>query len=232
MPEARAPAQKAIAELPQGARIVTPSRDSEFLAAPMRYLAEVEDAEGRRAGLVWSGLRMEDEGELERWAAESETPMYLIGLHPPSRAVERLLDRYEFVPTGPWFRVQPRRLAQQLPPADLSEATAAEPTEATPLTGEWAGFVRPQGYSLTFSIDGAPDGSLSGRAVLNQTSMLPREGEFTRLSPIGDTVVGTVTYDERVHIQIDAKRSDGLLEGTWQIYEAPDLGGTFTVTKR
>ena len=141
-------------------------------------------------------------------------------------AVDELLERYDFVPTGPWFRIEPRDLVEEQPPTDL-----ADPDFLIPLAGDWSGFVRPQGYRLSFFIRQGADGSLSGRAVLNQASVLPREGNFTRISPIGDTVIGTVTYD-RVHIQIDAKRSGNLLEGTWQIFEAQQLRGSFVVQKQ
>jgi len=227
-PEARDFAREAIPEIPENARIVTPSRSGQFLSAPMRYMVDVEDVEGARAGVVWSTIQAEDVEALERWAARSDEPLFLIGLHPANPAVDRLLDRYDLVPTGPWFRVERRDFVPSPPSTDLPDP--ADPL--IPLAGDWSGYVRPQGYSLSLTIRQDPDGSFSGRAVLNESSVLPREGNFNRISPIGDTVVGSITYADGVHVQIDAKRSEDRLEGTWQIFEAQQLAGSFVVQKR
>ncbi len=91
----------------------------------------------------------------------------------------------------------------------------------------------PQGYPVSFSIteqsggaDGA-DGSLAGKVVLNEGGAQSLEGLFTRVSPIGESLVARVTYDEKLNIHLDAELVGNRLEGTWLVYEAQYLNGRF-----
>lgn len=122
----------------------------------------------------------------------------LVGLHPPNPIVERLLDRHHLVPLGPFFRVLTK---ESVPGRVLTDAD-----QPTLLTGEWHGYVLPQGYPVSFSIRAAPDGTFTGRVVLlNEGGSQPSEGAFTRISPIGSSLVARVTYDDRLNIHLDAE---------------------------
>lgn len=218
LPLARAFARATLNEIPERARVVTPSWDAEMLFAPARYLTDVEQP---RPDLILETLGTNGADTLERWLREDETPLYLIGLHPPHPAVQGLLDRYDFIPAGYLFRVEPR--------PSFSEKVGAAWDEPIPITGEWSGFQRPQGYRVGFAIQEVPDGSLSGTAVLNPASARPLEGRFIRITHVGDSFLARVSYNNRVHVHIDAKQVGNRLEGTWQIFEAEGLTGTFVV---
>jgi hypothetical protein len=221
-PSARAFAETSLEELPERCRLVAASREGELLLAPLRYLVEVEKV---HPNAVFSTASPSDEDALVEWASQIEEPLFLVGLHPPNPAVESLLDRYHFVPAGHFFRVVPK---ESVPGRMLTDRD-----EPTLLAGDWYGFVRPQGYPVSFAIREMPDGSFSGRAVLNEGSSKPLEGNFTRISPIADALIARVTYDDdRIHIHIDSQLSGNRLEGTWQIYEAQHLQGRFVVWKQ
>ncbi len=218
-PNARAFARDMLSQIPEGARVAAPSRSGEHLFAPARYLAEVEQTKAVNYETVQAG----DPEALLQWAAQG-TPLFLAGLHPPHPAVESLLDRYQFVPVGYLFRVEPRRRTAEQDPAELAAPV--------PIAGEWSGFVRPQGFTVDFLIHEAPDGGFSGEAILNRGGARPLEGRFIRISLIGESLLGRVTYDEKVHVHIDAKQIGARLEGTWQVFEAPFLNGSFTLWKQ
>jgi hypothetical protein len=217
-PNARAFAMDALAQLPERSRITTPSRAGERVVAPVRYLVEVE---GARSEMSFESVGPADSEKLESWAAEADTPLFLSGLHPPNPAVEGLLDRYALVPSGYFFQLVPRDTPPEIQETEIPRT----------IVGEWSGFVRPQGYSVSFSIRETPDGELSGTAFLNQTGARPREGTFTRLSLLDDAFLASIAYDNRVHIHIDSKLTGNRLEGEWRIFEAQHLSGTFTVWK-
>ena len=47
------------------------------------------------------------------------------------------------------------------------------------------------------------------------------------MSPIGESLVARVTYDEKLNIHLDAELVGNRLEGTWLVYEAQYLNGRF-----
>ncbi len=209
-------AESALQELPDGSRVVAVSREGELFLAPMRYVAEVE---GFGPEVSFESAGPNDENPLPQWARMEEEPLFLVGLHPPNPVVGRLLERYHLVPAGPFFRV--------LLKESVSGRVLTQNDEATLLAGDWHGYVLPQGYPVSFPIREAPDGNFSGRVVLNEGGSQPSEGAFERISPIGDTLVARVTYDERLNIRLDAELSGNQLEGTWLVYEAQYLQGSF-----
>jgi hypothetical protein len=208
-----------LSQIPPGARIATLSRTGAHLVAPARYLANVEQTKVAD----FATIPTDDPEALHQWAAQ-ETPLFLAGLHPPHPAVENLLDRWQFVPVGYLFRVEPRR--------PTVEPEATEMAAPVPVAGEWSGFVRPQGFPVDFLIQEVSRESSIGKAILNRGGARPMEGRFTRISLIGESVLGRVTYDESVHIHIDAKQIRDRLEGTWQVFEAPFLNGSFELRKK
>jgi hypothetical protein len=220
LPDTRTFASEMLDQIPEGARVAPASRTGELLYAPARYLTDVEHS---KVGLGYEPVGLDARGALLQWAAE-EFPLFLVGLHPPNPAVESLLERYQFTPEGYLFRVEPRQ--------SISEPVASDAEDPIPITGEWSGFIRPQGFTVDFSILEAPDGTFGGEAVLNQTSARALKGPFTRISLIGESVLGRVTYDEKVNIHIDSSQAGNRLEGTWQVFEAPSLNGSFVVWKR
>jgi hypothetical protein len=220
-PDARAFAQAALGELPAGSRVVAVSRHGELFLAPLRYLAEVEKM---GPAVSFGTASPSDEEQLARWASAEDEPLFLVGLHPPNPVVEKLLDRYHLVPVGPLFRVLPKESVTGRVLTDIDEPIL--------LPGNWHGYVLPQGYPVTFSITEEPDGSLSGRVVLNEGGSQPLEGVFTRVSPIVDALVARVAYDDRINIHIDAELHGNRLEGTWLVYEAQYLQGSFRAWKQ
>jgi hypothetical protein len=218
-PDARAFAREMLSQIPVGARVATPSRTGAHLVAPARYLADVEQAKV----VNFAAIQTDAPEALQQWAAQ-ETPLFLAGLHPPHPAVENLLDRYQFVPVGYLFRVEPRRPTVAQEPAELAVPV--------PIAGEWSGFVRPQGFPVDFLIQEVSGGSFTGKAILNRGGARPLEGRFTRISLIVESVLGRITYDEKVHIHIDAKQIGDLIEGTWLVFEAPFLNGSFSLRKK
>jgi len=220
-PEARAFAQSALQELPDGARVVAVSREGELFLAPMRYVADVE---GFGPAVSFETVTPDDESQLQQWAELEGESLFLVGLHPPNPIVGRLLERFHLVPVGPFFRVMPN---DSVPGRVLTRND-----EATSLTGDWHGYVLPQGYPVSFTILESPDGTFSGHVVLNEGGSQPTEGTFERISPIADTLVASVTYDERLNIHLDAEVDGNQMDGTWLVYEAQYLQGSFRAWKQ
>jgi hypothetical protein len=229
-PDARAFAQAALRELPERARVVAVSRHGELLLAPLRYMSEVEQAGPE---VMYERVTPRDESQLQEWAASEEVPLFVVGLHPPNPIVERLLETYHFVPVGPFFHVLPK---ESVPGRVLIDAEeAGDVDEPISLVGDWHGYALPQGYPVSFSITEQPvgaDGSLAGNVVLNEGGAQPLEGVFTRVSPIGESLVARVTYDETINIHLDAELVGNRLEGTWLVYEAQYLNGRFRVWRQ
>ena len=226
-PDARAFAQGALRELPDRARVVALSRHGELFLAPLRYMSEVELAGPE---VMYERVTPRDESQLLEWAASDDAPLFVVGLHPPNPIVERLLETYHFVPVGPFFRVLPK---ESVPGRVLIDAEAADDVdEPISLVGDWHGYVLPQGYPVSFSVVELPDGSLAGNVVLNEGGAQSLEGLFTRVSPIGESLVARVTYDEKINIHIDAELLGNRLEGTWLVYEAQYLNGRFRAWKQ
>lgn len=220
-PDARAFAQSALQGLPDGARVAAVSRDGELFLAPMQYLAEVEDL---GPDVSFEVVGPNDEDQLLQWARNEDEPLFLVGLHPPNPAVSRLLESYHLVPLGPFFEVLPR---ESVPGRVLTQSE-----EATSLDGDWYGYVLPQGYPVSFSIQEMPDGTFSGRVALNEGGSQPLEGTFERISLMVDAFVATVTYDDRLHIHLDGDFNGNQLQGTWEVYEAQYLRGDFRAWKQ
>jgi hypothetical protein len=221
LPHARLTAEETLAVLPDPARVVTPSWSGQLVFAPARYLAEVEQA---RSGLIVNAVGLNQSEELNQWAMRTDMPLFLIGLHPPNPSIESLLDHYDLIPTGPLFQVQERTATPS--------HTIEDPDQTPILAGAWVGFVRPQGYRFSFSIQGDSDETYSGRAILNPGAARPFEGSFNRISLIGESVLGRLTYDDRIHVHIDAQVAGDRMEGTWQIFEVQELTGRFTAWKQ
>lgn len=217
--DARSYGRGVLESLPDGARVVPASANGVLLLAPVRYMKDVESAK--------PGVRVErsvppQDADLSPAPGEA---LFVVGLHPPHPALGRLLDRFHFMAVGHLFEVVPR---DAVPGRGLVDSDAP-----TPLAGEWYGHARPQGYPLRFSIVEGADGTYTGIAVLNEGAARPLQGEFTRISHIADAVVSRVAYDQdRVHVQIDSSLVGNRIEGTWVVYEAPQLTGTFVVWKQ
>ena len=246
LPEARAFASAALATLPEGAVVVSPSRTSELMVAPMRYLVEVE----ARASVSFVSLGDDDD--------EISDGVYMMGLHPPHPVITAKLATHHLQATGDWFHVMPRTAFTDRVLAD-GPVTPTEPVEpnsepdknAEPgqqrrevtddtlddshLIGRWYGYVEPQGYPVTLWIRGAP-GKLTGTAVLNEEGARPQEGTFVRLSSTVGAVLGSVEIGDadtdQLHFHIDATQEGNRLEGFWKIYELPELHGRFIVWKQ
>jgi hypothetical protein len=220
-PDARDYAQGVLGSLPAQARVVPASASGDRVLAPARYMRE---AEGMKPEVRFERFPVRGE-DLERWAAEAHPPLFLAGLHPPAPAVEKLLDRYHFLPSSHLFHVLPR---DRVPNRTLADAPGS-----FPLPGEWYGFARPQGYAVSLSIRDSPDGTLSGRAILNEGGARPLTGDITRLSLVGEgVVVAQISYGERIHVHLDAKLTENRVEGTWVVYEVPQLKGSFLVWRQ
>ena len=207
--------------------MVAVSRHGELFLAPLRYMSEVELAGPE---VIYESVTPRDESQLLEWAASDDVPLFVVGLHPPNPIVERLLETYHFVPVGPFFRVLRKESVPGRVLIDTEEA--ADVDEPISLIGDWHGYVLPQGYPVSFSVVEQPDVSLAGNVVLNEGGAQSLEGLFTRVSPIGESLVARVTYDEKINIHIDAELVGNRLEGTWLVYEAQYLNGRFRAWKQ
>ena len=154
LPEAREYAAGALAALPDSATVFSPSRMSELMVAPLRYLVEVES----RANVRFSTQRDELVGS------------YVLGLHPANADVSAGLDTYHFRASGEWFHVVARDAVTDVVMADgyLADSDAdPDALDDSHLMGRWYGYVEPQGYPLTLWVQGAP-GNLSGTATIGE----------------------------------------------------------------
>lgn len=228
LPEARAYAEEALNEVTvaeqarESVQILTPSPTSELVVAPLRYLVAVENVAQTRF------VKPEQLGTTLSSATFSK------GLHPAHPVLTALLESHEFQSSGDWVQLTPRRITedprdiQNSPSADTAQLAESDILDDAALVGNWQGTVLPQGFPLQLSIHGAV-GSLSGSATLSASGTQSWEGTFTRLSSTVGAVLGSIEYGEgdRVHIHIDATQRGDSLEGTWTVYEMPDLNGRF-----
>jgi hypothetical protein len=229
LPSARDFAMKALSSIPDGATVVTPSRTSELMIAPVRYLVEVES----QKPVHFVSLRVEGAAALQSAVANAASPVFVMGLHPPHPAIERILETHHFQAEGDWYRLVPRgevsrRVLADSPLPGVSDDALAD----SHLVGRWYGYVLPQGYPLSLDIQGPP-GSLTGTAVLDEEGTRPRSGRFTRLSSTVGAVLGSVELGEegsdQLHFHVDATQKGNRLEGTWKVFEIPGLTGRFVV---
>ncbi len=235
LPQARDFASLALATLPEGAVVVSPSRVSELMVAPMRYLVEVE----AQASVSFVSLGIGD---------ELLDDVYMMGLHPPHPAITSKLATHHLQATGDWFHLMPRtaftdRVLADAPltstepgePAQPDGDVAGDDLDDSHLIGRWYGYVEPHGYPVTLRIQGAP-GNLTGTVVLNEEGTRPQHGKFVRLSSTVGAVLGSVEIGEadtdQLHFHIDATQQGNRLEGFWKVYELPELHGRFIVWKQ
>lgn len=242
LPQAREFASAALSALPQGAVVVSPSRASELMVAPVRYLVEVESA----APVSFVSLAIGD---------DLPDDVYIMGLHPPHPIITTKLATHHLQAKGDWFHVVPRAVLTDRVLVDAAmtssmpgapEAAAEDAAESVALVendslgdshliGRWYGYVEPQGYPVTLWIQGAP-GNLTGTAVLNEEGSRPQEGRFVRLSSTVGAVLGSVEFGDadtdQLHVHIDATQQGNRLEGFWKVYELPELSGRFLVWKQ
>ncbi len=220
LPDARSFAQTMLTSLPDKARIASTSWDGEMLVAPARYIAEVDNA---RSELKFDTVGRDDDEALDQWARQSDTPLFLSSLHPLNPSVEKLIDKYDFLPTGYLYQVKLR--------GDEPDQVPTVADEPFPIAGIWSGYTRPHGYRLEFDILTAADNVHMGSAVLNRTSAQPLEGSFTRITYVGESFLGRIAFEDRIFIHLDARVVGERMEGTWQVFEAQGLAGTFVVSK-
>jgi hypothetical protein len=228
LPDARPWAERAFDSLPEGARVLAVSRTAELEMAPIAYLAQVENRGPVRPVSLGEG----DAAGLSALVAEPG-PVFAMGLHPPNAAVTAILATHHFLAAGEWFQLVPRQEVGDRVLADVPlQGVADDSLSDSHLIGSWYGYVEPQGYPLTLSIEGAA-GALGGTATLNQQGTRPAAGRFTRLSSTVGAVLGSVEYGEdgadQLHFHIDATQRGNRLEGTWKAFELPELSGRFVV---
>jgi hypothetical protein len=199
------------------------------MIAPIRYLVEVE---GQKP-VQFVSHRVEGAAALQAAVANAGSPVFVLGLHPPHPAIERILETHHFKAEGDWYRLVAR---SEVPGRILADsALPGVPDDALSdahLVGRWYGYVLPQGYPLSLDIQGAP-GSLTGTAVLDEEGTRPRSGRFTRLSSTVGAVLGSVELgdeeSDQLHFHVDATQKGNRLEGTWKVFEIPGLTGRFVV---
>ena len=221
LPQVREFAAAAIQALPEGANVVSPSRTSELMVAPMRYLHEVEG----QGSVTFSSLTID--GDLPDGS-------YVMGLHPPHPNVMAKLSTHHFQAMGDWFHFVPREWLSDRVMADASlEGLSADADDGLGdehLIGRWYGYVEPHGYPITLHVEGVA-GSLSGRAVVNEESARPHVGTFVRLSSTVGAVLGSAEFGaadaDQLHVHIDATQQGNRLEGFWKVYELPEFNGRF-----
>lgn len=233
LPEARDFARAALSALPEGSTVLSTSRTGELMVAPVRYLVEVEDL--ANGNVTFATLPTESARARLASLSSSSGPVFAMGLHPPHPAVTESLTTHRFLAEGNWFRWVPREsvadrvLTDRPLPGDDGDLDDAD------LLGRWYGYAAPQGYPLTLRVEGGP-GALTGAAVVNENGSRPWRGAFTRLSSTVGTVLGSVEYGEpgtdQLHVHIDATQKGNRLEGTWTVYELPELSGTFVAWKQ
>ena len=228
LPEAREFAQKALAELPDGATVLSPSRTSQLMVAPLAYLVQVE-------GLKAVEFVNLEEGSAGEVASDPSKRIFVMGLHPPHPSLTALLPTHHFRAAGDWFELVPRTEAERMLTDAAIPGVSDDSLGDAHLVGSWYGYVEPQGYPLSLQILGPP-GSLSGTATLNETGARPWSGRFSRLSSTVGAVLGSVEFGEegtdQLHFHIDATQKGNRLEGTWKVFELPELSGKFVVWRQ
>jgi hypothetical protein len=226
--EARAFAEKTLDSLPEGARVLSISSGAELATEPHRYLVAVE----KRRPMAFVALSEGDATGLRKLLTEPGS-LLAMTLHPPNPAVASILPTHHFRASGEWFELVPRseirdRILRDEPLAGVSDDTLGD----VHLTGDWYGYVEPQGYPLTLHVEG-PAGSLGGSVILNEEGARPLSGKFTRLSSTVGAVLGSVEFGEKgadqLHFHLDATQKGNRLEGTWKAFELPELSGRFVV---
>jgi hypothetical protein len=231
LPPARAFAERALDELPEGARVLAVSGPAELVIAPLEYLVAVEQRKPTNIVVLADG----DETGLRTMLTEPG-PVFAMGLHPPNPAVAAILPTHQFCASGDWFQIVPRseihdRVLQDAPLPGVADDSLGDGN----LVGAWYGYVEPQGYPLSLRIDG-PEGALSGAAVLNEGGARPMTATFTRLSSTVGAVLGSVEYgdegSDQLHFHLDATQKGNRLEGTWKAYELPELSGRLVVWRQ
>jgi hypothetical protein len=222
LPEAREFARRALDDLPDGATVLSPSRTSQLMVAPLAYLSRVE-------GLKSVSFEALDGSPL---SVEAGKRIFVMGLHPPHPALTALLATHHFRAAGSWFELVPRTDTDRVLVDAAIPGVSDDSLGDAHLVGRWYGHVEPQGYPLTLEIQG-PVGSLSGTAILNERGGSPLRGRFSRLSSTVGAVLGSVEYGEegtdQLHFHIDATQKGNRLEGSWKIFEIPELSGRFVV---
>jgi Protein of unknown function (DUF2723) len=228
LPEARAFAERALDQLPDGARILAFSRPAELVVAPLTYLVAVENRKPTSVLVLSEG----DETGLRTLLTEPG-PLFAMGLHPPNPAVAAILTTHQFRATGEWFQLVPRSEIQDRFLTDVQLLGVSDDSLGDGnLVGTWYGYVEPQGYPLSLRIEG-PVGALSGTAILNEDGARPMSAKFTRLSSTVGAVLGSVEYGDegadQLHFHLDATQKGNRLEGTWKAFELPELSGRLVV---
>ena len=232
LPEAREFALSALRALPEHAIVIAPSRASELVLAPVRYLAEVEGESTTR----FVSIGADAATPLGTLTTDLETsPVFAMGLHPAHEAVTALLATHHFRAEGFWFRLvsinDSSRVLDDRPLSGVRD----DALDDSHLVGVWYGHVEPQGYPLTLHIVGGR-GNLSGTAVLNAEGARPWQASFTRLSSTVGTVLGSAELGEpngdKLHFHVDARQTGNKLKGSWNAFEIPRLAGTFVVWRQ
>ena len=198
----------------------------------MRYLSEVESARS----ITFVSLGNDPEQRLRELTSPSSAPVYVKGLHPAHPAITALLASHHFRAQGEWFQLVPQSSLTDRTLVDVPiEGVTDDALGDEQLLGRWYGYVKPSGYPLTLSVQGSP-GNLTATAVLSEEGARPETGHFNRLSSTVGAVLGSVEYGEdgtdQVHFHIDATQRGNRLEGTWNVFEIPELRGEFVVWKQ
>ncbi|HXV59473.1 MAG TPA: DUF2723 domain-containing protein [Vicinamibacteria bacterium] len=232
LPQAREFALNALQALPEQAIVISPSRASELVLAPMRYVAEVEGESTTR----FVSMGTDAANALGTLTADLDTsPVFAMGLHPPHEAVTALLSTHHFRAEGYWFRLVSKNDSSRVLDDRPLSGARDDALDDSHLVGLWYGYVEPQGYPLSLDIVGGR-GNLSGTAVLNAEGARPWQASFTRLSSTVGTVLGSAELGEpngdKVHFHIDARQTGNKLQGSWSLFEIPRLAGTFVVWKQ
>ena len=220
-------ASGALGALPENATVLSPMRLSELLVSPIRYLSEVESA----GSITFVSLGDDPEQRLRELTSPSSAPVYVKGLYPAHPAITALLASHHFRAQGEWFQLVPQSSLTDRTFVDAPiEGVTDDALGDEQLLGRWYGYVKPFGYPLTVWVQGSA-GNLTGTAVLNEEGARPKTGHFNRLSSTVGAVLGSVEYGEagtdQVHFHIDATERGNRLEGTWNVFEIPELEGEF-----
>lgn len=235
LPSPRDFATNALAMLPENAIVLTPSRTSELMVAPLRYVSEVESAAVSTTRYVSLAAGTDAISTLAGLKADPNAPVYAMGLHPAQPDLTAMLQTHHFLAEGPWFHLVARDQVDRVLVDRPIPGVEADALDDSHLVGSWYGYVEPSGYPLTLEIRGTL-GALSGTATLNAAGSHPWHAPFTRLSSTVGTVLGSVEFGEaetdQIHFHLDATQTGNRLEGTWEVFEIPELSGRFIVWKQ